>query len=263
MSKHTLALGVLVTVMVLSGCSQVSDRSTGVPQPKEIIDLGMLVSEEMTFTSWGKRLPRELGYEHPNHFKIINWSSGPIDGQNSYYTLFNHGGPHVDAPIHVGFKGGLDNFTVESFAGPLKVFDVSHLPVGPTIKKDTFEGAGLQPGDVVAIYTDYIPPVDDTEYPKVTSLTQEAARFLADVPIRAFATDAWSVDVLPDRQPERRRKTSLLPVHTTFLSRGIPAYEQLTNIGTLLERDAMYFVGQPLNIVGGDGMIVRPLVFVY
>ena len=26
-----------------------------------------------------------------------------LKGRKSYYTLFNHGGPHVDAPVHMGF----------------------------------------------------------------------------------------------------------------------------------------------------------------
>ncbi len=36
----------------------------------------------------------------------------------------------------MGFDGGLDSYAVESFAGPLKVFDVSHLPFGRTAGKD-------------------------------------------------------------------------------------------------------------------------------
>jgi kynurenine formamidase len=31
----------------------------------------------------------------------------------------------------------------------------------------------------------------------------------------------------------------------------------------LLGNEKMFFVGVPLNIKGGDGMIVRPVVFVY
>jgi len=48
-----------------------------------------------------------------------------------------------------------------------------------------------------------------------------------------------------------------------FLSRGILAYEQLVNVGGLLGKERMYFVGVPLNAKDSDGMIVRPVVFVY
>ena len=46
-------------------------------------------------------------------------------------------------------------------------------------------------------------------------------------------------------------------------SRHIPVYEGLFNVDQLLDKAHMYFVGVPLNIRGGDGMIVRPVVFVY
>jgi kynurenine formamidase len=46
------------------------------------------------------------------------------------------------------------------------------------------------------------------------------------------------------------------------LSQGIPFYEQLFNVEELLGHERMFFVGAPLNIEGGDGMIVRPVVLV-
>jgi len=264
MDTKAMAFGLVAAGILLCGCRQPTGQFEGAPQPKEIIDLGTAVTEDVTFEFWGKRLPLELGYERPNHFEVIKWSNGPIDGQNSYYTLFNHGGPHVDAPIHVGFEGALDSYPVESFAGPLRVFDVRRLSPGRTVTKGVFERADVRPGDVVLIYTGYKPPADDDQYPRVVSLTYEAAQFLADIPIRAFATDAWSVDVGPGDRPVEPTADPVAPVHTAFLSRGIPAYEQLKNVNTLLERgSALYFVGQPLNIKNGDGMIVRPLVFVY
>lgn len=54
-----------------------------------------------------------------------------------------------------------------------------------------------------------------------------------------------------------------MPVHYSFLSRSIPAYEQLMNMDRLLGKSNLFFVGVPLNIENGDGMIVRPVVFVY
>jgi kynurenine formamidase len=40
-------------------------------------------------------------------------------------------------------------------------------------------------------------------------------------------------------------------------------YETLVNVDSLLEKSNMYFVGVPLNIKDGDGMLVRPVVLVY
>ena len=94
-----------------------------------------------------------------------------------------------------------------------------------------------------------------TALPAVKALTNEAAEFLAKVPVRAFGTDAYSVDAVED---------SAWPnIHHSFLSRGIPVYEELLNLDKLLDKGRMYFVGVPLNIKSGDGMMVRPVVFVY
>ena len=54
-----------------------------------------------------------------------------------------------------------------------------------------------------------------------------------------------------------------LPVHDSFLSRGIPAYEELFNLDRLLDRDRLLFVGVPLNVESGDGMPVRPVALAY
>ena len=87
------------------------------------------------------------------------------------------------------------------------------------------------------------------------ALTNEAAQFLVKVPVRAFGTDAYSVDAVDD---------SAWPnIHHSFLSRGIPVYEELLNIDKLLSKQRLYFVGVPLNIKSGDGMMVRPVVFAY
>jgi kynurenine formamidase len=250
---------------LLSGCSPERELDTGTPQPTEIIDLGALVTHDLTLRVWGKRMPRERGYDRPNVFEVLRWPPGPINGQNSYYTLFNHGGPHVDAPVHMGFEGGMDSYDIESFAGPLKVFDVSHLPMGRTVDRHVFERESIEVGDVVMIYTNYRPPVADDEYQQYIALTHEAADYLANIPIRAFATDAFSVDALSDDPPTEPTTdlTELIPVHNAFLPRGIPVFEQLFTVNTLLGKENLFFVGQPLNIKDGDGMLVRPLVFVY
>jgi kynurenine formamidase len=40
-------------------------------------------------------------------------------------------------------------------------------------------------------------------------------------------------------------------------------YEQLFNVDKLIDKEMMFFVGVPVNISDGDGMIVRPVVFAF
>ncbi len=267
--KRIAAVVVSLFVLVLGGCApQGESAAEGVPpQPKEIIDLGALVTEGLPEQVWGKRLLSELGYTRPNVLEVISWQLESVSGSNAYYTLFNHGGPHVDAPNHMGFENGIDVYSVNQFAGPVKVFNFSTLPTGRTVTADMFKEKAVSPGDIVMIYTAYVPPQSDDDYPATTTLTREAAEYLAQIPIRAFATDSFSVGNWADVQQRlaegATERAVILPAHDVFLGRGIPIYEQLFNVDKLLGKKNMYFVGVPLNIKDGDGMIVRPVVFVY
>ncbi len=237
-------------------------------EPKEVVDLGALVTEDLPERVWGKAFLAANNFERPNSFEVINFEfqmeGGSVSVSNAYYTLFNHGGPHVDAPNHVGVGSGLDSYPVESFAGPVKVFDVRQFSKGRTIPAEAFNES-VQPGDVVLIFTGYTPPKTDDAFPETITLTRAAAEHLASIPVRAFGTDAFSVANLQDTSTVDAESATAraVPIHHSFLSRGIPVYEQLFNVDQLLGKENMYFVGVPLNIRGGDGMIVRPVVFVY
>jgi kynurenine formamidase len=226
--------------------------------PSKVIDLGTLVTEDLPQVHWGKALLRQLGFKKQNAFEVKRWtfrsSKGTISGSNAYYTLFNHGGPHVDAPSHVGAGSGLNSYPIDAFFGPLKAFDVSGYPRGRSVPPYVFEG-NVQPGDIVVTFTRYRAPESEDALPEVTTLTNEAADFLANIPVRAYGTDAFGVDDMADQR---------LPwIHHSFLSRSIPVYEQLCSLDKLLGEKKMFFVGVPLNIKDADGMLVRPVVFVY
>ncbi len=261
--------GSLVGIAACSSNDQTDSRP--VFEPQEVIDLGALVTVDLPERVWGKAFLAANGFTRPNAFDVINWEfelgGGRVAGSNAYYTLFNHGGPHVDAPSHVSVGGGLDTYPIEVFAGPLRVFDVRQFPKGRSVPAEVFSGS-VRAGEVVLIFTGYSPPETDDAFPETIALTRVAAEYLATIPVRAFGTDAFSVANLQDTTSVEAETevARAVPIHHSFLSRGIPVYEQLFNMDRLLERaeDArMYFAGVPLNIRGGDGMIVRPVVFVY
>lgn len=264
-----LAVGI-VSVLLLVACTRPEKAiQSGTPQPKEIIDLGALVTEDLPERVWGKALLADNNFSKPNSFNVMRWeqelSGGIISGSNSYYTLFNHGGPHVDAPNHIGLNGGLDSYPIEAFSGPVIAFDVSHFGVGRTIDVEFLRGKEINPNDIVLLYTGYKPPQDDKSYPRAVTLTREAAEYLSSIPIRAIGTDSQSLYSFQDTRPVEADTllARAAPNHEAFLSRGIPIYEELFNVDRLLGKKNMYFTGVPLNVKDGDGMIVRPVVFVY
>jgi kynurenine formamidase len=250
------AAAVIAGAMILSSCSRPSETDFA---PAEVVDLGAVVTDSLPQRFWGKALLHQMNFTRQNSAEVIRWAfplegGGEVSGSNAYYTLFNHGGPHVDAPSHMGAGGGIDSYGVESFSGPVKVFDVSGFAPGRSVPDSVFQGR-VRAGDIVLTLTRYRFPATDGALPEVRTLTRDAAEYLGTLPVRAYGTDAFSVEDLSD--------LTVPLVHQSFLSRGIPVYEQLLNLDRLLGRDRMFFVGVPLNIRGGDGMMVRPLVFVY
>jgi kynurenine formamidase len=259
MTRACFQLGlVIVLVTPLVSCSTPSGNRTLRFAPSEVIDLGASVTDDLPQRLWGKAFLKQMGFTRQNSFDQIRWTfpveGGSVSGSNAYYTLFNHGGPHVDAPNHVGVGGSIDSYPIEAFSGPVKAFDASGYPLGRSVPVTLFQGH-VEAGDIVLILTRYRPPQTDDAQPAVITLTHEAAEFLARLPVRAYGTDAFSVEALSD--------TKLPWIHHTFLSRAIPVYEQLFNLDKLLGKRRMFFSGVPLNIKAGDGMIVRPVVFVY
>ena len=257
--------------IVLTACppaipEQETPRNVALREPKEVIDLGTLITESTPGDYWGAHNLANFGFTEGNSFRDIE-NFEPTYFVDSYYTLFNHGGPHVDAPNHTeqGAKG-LDTLPLSSFFGPVKAFDYSHLPQGGLIRRGDLETKNIEPGDIVLVYTGYQPPAEG-EIPTITTLTKEAAEFLAEIPVRAIGTDGLSLESFSGFSARAEAGAadyeSLLPVHFTFLMRDIPGYEQLANVDRLVGRENALFVGVPLNIKNANGMLVRPVAFIY
>ncbi len=272
MKSGRIFAGLFGIGIVLVACSDRSVQNAVPPpfEPTAVVDLGALITEDLAERVAGKKFLADYGFTRRNEFEVMRCESelpgGTISGQNSYYTFFNHAGPHVDAPNHVGpLGGGIDSYSIESFSGALKVFDVSEFATGFSVPKDFFVSQDIRPNEIVVIYTGYEPPQDEESLPQVLTLTRESSEYLANIPIRAFGTDSASVFNFHE-MPQVEADSVIAetaPIHHSFLSRQIPVYEGLLNVDQLLDGKRMYFVGVPLNIKDGDGMLVRPVVFVY
>ncbi|SDD31150.1 cyclase family protein [Kordiimonas lacus] len=242
------------------------EHSDRLPMPRQVVDLGALITEKTPETFWGAETLKRYGFEKSNRIETIH-RNAPTYVANSYYTLFNHGGPHIDAPNHTERDaGGVDTYPLSRFYGPAKVFNFSTKPQGSKLTVGDFKSQNIQSGDVVLIYTAYQPPQGNDKL-TVTSLSEAAAEFLASKNIAAFGTDALSVEHLDELE---RRVTSgetgykaLLPVHYSLLTAGIATYEQLVNIDQLIGKKQVLFIGLPLNIKDGNGVPVRPVAFIY
>jgi kynurenine formamidase len=254
----------LVAVVACAGCQPGSGPEW---RSARVIDLGALVTETLPYEVWSQAQLAQFGFNDANTFEDVP-NLEPMYVVDSYYRLFNHGGPHVDAPNHVGSpeNKALDDFAPTAFIGPARVLDVSDLAQGSTISLETVMQAGFRKGEVAILYTGYeLPGIDGA--PVYSTLSAEAARYLAELPVHAFATDALSSDSVATYQAAAdrgmTRYADLLPVHHAFLTKDILIYEQLQHVDELLGLRDLFFVGVPLNIADGNGMIVRPVVFAF
>jgi kynurenine formamidase len=152
------------------------------------------------------------------------------------------------------------------------------LPRAVIVARSAFEGQGIEPGEVVVAVTGCKGFKDECP-----GLSPEAARYLASIPILAFATDNWTIsDQTP---PSRARFAELIkagreakargealplkkgedvyPEHFALLSQGVMNIEGLTNLATLIGERRVVFVGLPLKIEKGNGGPMRAAAFVY
>jgi kynurenine formamidase len=261
---HFAAIGFTACAPAIT--EQETLETTAPRTPREVVDLGTLITEYTPGDYWGAHNLANFGFTEENSFRDIE-SFEPTYFVDSYYTLFNHGGPHVDAPNHTEQGAeGLDALPLSSFYGPVKAFDYSHVPQGGFISRGDLETKNIEPGDILLVYTGYKPP-GEGEGPTITTLTKEAAEYLAELPVRAVGTDGLSLESFSEFYARAESGAtdyeSLLPVHYTILTKGIPGYEQLANVDKLVGIDNAFFVGVPLNIKDANGMLVRPVAFIY
>jgi arylformamidase len=94
-------------------------------------------------------------------------------------------------------------------------------------------------------------------------LSPEAVQYLAELPIKAFATDAWSI-ANPTRLIELTAEgaqgyAEVAPEHHVLLTRGIPIVEALENVEELVDEQQFVFVAFPLKIADGNGSPTRTI----
>ncbi|HEY5691942.1 MAG TPA: cyclase family protein [Cyclobacteriaceae bacterium] len=189
---------------------------------------------------------------------------------DSYFTLFNHTGPRVDAPVRQTKKGAaLDAFSLDQFIGQAKFLNYRDRAWNLPISLEDIKNHHIVPDDIVIAYVGFKIPDDTTELPAYTALTPDAAEYLASLPIKAYATDAPGADNL-QRTFDLFEKgetdfQKVLPVHHAFLSRNIPLIEGLHNLGMLTDENDFIFVGFPLKIAGrtGDAASMRAAALIY
>lgn len=258
---------VCLVVAIASFSSPQTNRRNDPHIPSKVIDLSTTITPDLPVRFWGHKALSGLGFSDTTEFRLVQGET-PLYYSNAYWTLFNHGGTHVDAPNHLqrGSKG-VDSYSLESLIGPIRLLDFRGHAKDKPIELSEISSLRVRPSEIVLLHVGYTPPFGTDESPSFGYLSKGAAEYLAALPVKAFGTDGLSVDSfmrLNQLAAEGvKGYENLLPVHHAFLPRGIPVIEGLVNLDALLGENNLVFVGFPLKVPDGDGSPIRAAAFVY
>ena len=232
-----------------------------------------------------------IDLSHPFDAKTIYWPTeegfvlekefaGKTD-QGYYYAAnkfrtAEHGGTHIDAPAHFHAGGDtVDRIPLDRLMGPAVLVDVSdacardrdyEVGVSDFARWEKRHGR-IPDGAIVLLRTGFgkFWP-DRTRYLGTDErgkaavaklhfpgLGAEAARWLVEQRrIRAVGLDTASIDHGP---------STLFETHRALFARGVPAFENLANLGEL-PATGFTVIALPMKIAGGSGGPLRAVAIV-
>ena len=235
----------------------------------KIIDLSHAYSNETVYWVTAKE------------FKLDTVFKGQTD-KGFYYSANNfstaeHGGTHIDAPIHLAKKGQtVDEIPLEKLIGSAIKIDVSSKTLNNPdylIKIDDFlawenkENIKIPNGSIILLetgFSKYYPNKvkymgtsergeDAVEKLHFPGLSKEAAKWLVEERnINAIGIDTPSIDYGQSKYFES---------HVILLSQNIPAFENLTNLDKL-PSIGFKIIALPMKIKNGSGAPLRIVAIV-
>jgi arylformamidase len=247
-------------------CAQ-PPTEVGFQPPERIVDLSPVITPGAPLEWWGHATLSGFGFPDSTEFEDFVTDAPPLYFKNTMVSLMDHVGPHADSPGHA-IRGGMEiqDMPLEKFFGPAVVLDFTDRTDDEALEISDFQNAGIEPGDIVIAVVSYDPPQGPDGLPSYPYLSGEAARYLAGIPIRAFATDMPSLGsfrLYGALMEESLEPEHVAPEHIAFLSQEIPIIEGLVNAEQLIGEDQVVFVGFPLRLENVTGGLIRAAALVY
>lgn len=259
---HRPAILALALLAPASGAAQTIDLGSS-----RLIDLTHPFNRETIF--WPTS---------PSSFELSELAHGHTEGGWFYsaYALSTpeHGGTHLDAPIHFA-EGGHTNEQVplERLVGPAVVIDIAvradadpdyRLTVADVLEFEKRHGR-IEPGTIVLLRTGWSrfwpdrrrylgdDTPGDASRLRFPSFGEDAARLLVEERgAAALGADVASIDYGQSRD---------FIVHRVAAARNVPGLENLTNLDAVPPRGAVV-VALPMKIDGGSGGPLRAIAIV-
>ena len=143
--RSLLAIATIVALPV----SAPSKRPVTAPwfnPPRLVVDLSPTLAEDTPSLVVGRKFLHDFGMPESTQFHQII-SEEPMYVAETRLELFNHVGPHHDAPSHT-IKGArtTDSFGLDQFIGPAKVLDFRTKPKDAPLTRADFANRGIVGG---------------------------------------------------------------------------------------------------------------------
>ncbi len=192
--------------------------------------------------------------------QVENLSTHEADGWLcEKFTLSNHTGSHVDAPLHkIAGAASLDEIRLESWVGPAYIADlrdcVPNQAIDATLLKSRL------PDDlrdkIVLLATGWGSKRERSQEWLYQSpfLSPDGAQFLVDSGVRGVGIDHYSVGGIA----EWNEKT-----HTVLLGAGVWIVEELRFTPEVFDLpQPVQFWALPVNFQGATGAFCRPVIVI-
>lgn len=258
-----LAIASLLMSTVL-GCSRSDDYPA--------IDLGKAKWVDLSYSFDKNTLywpNNKKGFDHEPDF--VGITPGKFFYSSYSLSTPEHGGTHLDAPIHFAEKGWtLDQIPLSSLTGYAVVIDVKKpvstnpdylISVQDVLDWEKANGK-IRPNSIVLFNTGYAKYYPDRKQYFGTDKMGEQAIPELHFPGIAPELSTWLIE---QRQPKAvgidtasidYGQSKDFNTHQILLGKNVPGFENLTNLDQLPIQGA-YVVALPMKIAGGSGGPLR------
>ena len=204
---------------------------------KEVIDISVSLSPDTVVYPGDPKVKVEVFKE---------WSE--TTSKLSEISMGTHSGTHLDSPAHCLKDGkSIEDLPLDVFVGPARVLDFSLL--SEKITKEDLVGKNVKSGERILVKTRNSKEGFSIWRNNFVYLDGDAADYLAEIGIKLFGIDTWSVKQKgsKDNRP-----------HTALLSRDVPILETINLVD--VEEGEYFLVCAPLKIAAVEGAPTRAIL---
>jgi arylformamidase len=231
----------------------------------KLIDLTRPMTRETIIEIAGRIVAEDSPYNEVKLRFLRSWETD--NGTLCQWTLNDHFGTHLDAPIHVVPDApSIDKVDINRLIGEAVVIDCSFAN-GRGITGDDFEQARprVEAGDIVLIYSNEQPATIDAFITEQTYVTPDGARWLVDRGVKAVGVQPFSFEHLYQALFVRDEYNKATPpphfeAHQIVLRENVYIIEGLGNLDQVVGR-RLRFSALPLPVPGSSGSPVRAVAW--